>query len=268
MAQSAVTVTPPSPTPPTNFQFCGVTGPNPPNYTKATYANPVSSPPPYFDDGTGATALAFAANKAALAGGTGATSGGTENSYPGTDTAPFDTPNMIGAVPAPTSIAHEGAGLEAAVTQSYATGVLVPGDASTYTVSTSPAFTAGDPGGKLRTFGVTPALTPGTLPMPNQTHASSLSPATNPTLASIAPTTAVSGASGTDSIVGTGTNFTPQSVMWVQHGTLPPVAVPTTVTSATSITGVVPKRTTAGASTIFVVTGGVVTTVTRALTYT
>jgi hypothetical protein len=39
MAQSALTVTPPCPTPPTNMAFCGVTGPNPPNLTKTTYAN-------------------------------------------------------------------------------------------------------------------------------------------------------------------------------------------------------------------------------------
>src|SRR6187402_3973445 len=101
MAQSALTVTPPSPTPPTNLSSTGATGPNPPNYTKATYAdwldNPKfdTAPPPFFDDGVPAFAvdgsfsswnevsksptmlasrLTFAAATAALASGTGATS--------------------------------------------------------------------------------------------------------------------------------------------------------------------------------------------------
>ena len=34
MAQSALTVTPPNPTPPTNMSCTGATPPNPPNYTK------------------------------------------------------------------------------------------------------------------------------------------------------------------------------------------------------------------------------------------
>ena len=38
MAQSALTVTPPNPTPPTNLSTTGATPPNPTNYTKLTYA--------------------------------------------------------------------------------------------------------------------------------------------------------------------------------------------------------------------------------------
>jgi len=85
MAQSALTVTPPSPTPPTNMSCTGATPPNVPNYTKLTYANYngggampayVTNPPPYFDDGTAGALHTFAANTAALASGTGATSGG------------------------------------------------------------------------------------------------------------------------------------------------------------------------------------------------
>ena len=41
-----------------------------------------------------------------------------------------------------------------------------------------------------------------------------MSPATNPALASITPTTAASGASGTQLITCTGTNFTPGCRIW------------------------------------------------------
>lgn len=286
MAQSATTVTPPSPTPPTNFAFVGATGPNPPNLTKATYADWLdntkfdSAPPPYFDDAAGGVGsrVAFAANTAALASGTGATSGGTENTYPGTDTAPFDTPNCVGAVPASSSVAHEGAGLEAAATQTYAAGILVPGVRATYLPLEAGAWTEGDPGGPLKTNGVTPALPTSSdaynkFPRPNAQHASSLSPLTNPALASISPTTATAGASGTDTITFTGTNFTPQSVVWVHHVAIAgavPRACATTFVSATSLTAAVPKRPTAApASTlVWVVTGGVVETVTKLLAYT
>src|SRR6185436_14076793 len=89
MAQSALTVTPPSPTPPTNMSFTGATPPNPPNFTKLTYADWLdntrfdTNPPPYFDDGAAGGLFAFATNTAALASGSGGTAGGTEGSYPG-----------------------------------------------------------------------------------------------------------------------------------------------------------------------------------------
>lgn len=260
MAQNTMTVTPPNPTPPTNMSFTGVTGPNPTNYTKNTYTNPVANPPPYFDDGAaGASVLnavtAFAAQTAALAGGTGVTSGGTENSYPGTDTAPFDTPNRIGAVPASTSVGAEGTGIETALTQSYAAGVLVPGDASTYTVAQTPAWAAGDPGGKLRMAGVSPALTPGTMPQPNMTHASTLSPAALPTVTTFVPATntVVSGA-GTMSLQVNGTGFTPQTVIWVNGA---PVVTNYVSSVRVDCTGV-PKRPTAGTYPVIAVNGGVV----------
>jgi hypothetical protein len=97
---------------------------------------------------------------------------------------------------------------------------------------------------------------------PNGQHASSLSPTTNPALASISPTTAVSGASGTDTITCTGTNFTRQSVVYANG-----VAMPTTFVSPTSITAAVRKKTSAGTWPITVVTGGVVTTASQTLTY-
>src|SRR5262245_54424678 len=164
MAQSAITVTPPSPTPPTNFSSTGASGPNPPNFTKNTYndpknysaTNPKDFPPPYFDDGSAGALTTFAANTAALASGSGATAGGTEGTYPGA---------ANGVVPASSSVAYDGAGTEVAVT--------APGsraECPTVAVSCLGNFTAN----------------------PNQQHASSLSPATNPTLTSITPGTTVS----------------------------------------------------------------------------
>jgi hypothetical protein len=247
-----------------------VTGPNPPNYTQTNYANPFDmdvngrpdqtlpgvgvnpNPPPYFDDGTAGVLQTFATNTAALAGGTGATSGGTEGTYPGGTVTAGDPP-WRGAVPASTSVAHEGAGSEVSV--------LAPGNRSY-------SYVGGSTLDMSMSASVGPALAANTMPTPNASHASSLSPATNPALASIAPTTAVSGASGTDTITFTGTNFTKQSVVWVQHGTLTPVKVATTFVSATSLTAPVPKRTAAGATTVWVVTGGAVETVTKPITYT
>jgi hypothetical protein len=265
MAQSALTVTAPNPTPPTNFGFTGVTGPNPPNFTKASYANPFNltainspvlytdgrpqspygvnqTPPPYYDDGTAGATATFAANVAALASGTGATSGGTENTYPGTGTPPFG-PGMVGAVPASTSVAHEGAGTETLFTQSYNPAVLVP-------------IT-------LTAVGCGPALTAGVMPVPNQSHASSLSPATNPALTSITPGSTVSGV-GTTTLTCTGTNFTRLSVIYVNG-----VAQPTTFASSTSLTSAaVTKKTSAGPWPVVVITGGVVTTAAQTWTFT
>jgi len=238
MAQSALTVTPPSPTPPTNMSFTGATGPNPPNYTKNTYndpknwdwRNPKDFPPPYFDDGTAGALHTFAANTAALASGSGATAGGTEGTYPGAS---------AGAVPASTSVAHEAAGSEVTVLAAGNIQHTYPG-AVTLDMS--------------RSASVGPAATQATRDAgPNASHASSLSPATNPTLTSVA--NAVSGA-GTTPCVATGTNFTRQSVIYVNG-----VAQTTTFTSSTSITApTAPKRATAGTVPVYVVTGGVVQT--------
>lgn len=265
MAQSATTVTPPGPTPPTNYPCTGARPPNPPNYTRQTYTNPVANAPPYFDDGieagsteatkphsineanTPGNRLVFAAPTSALASGTTAAdnntgttpgtvvtaAGGTGfnsvyGSYPGT---------VNGAVPASTSVAAEGAGTELSVTS--------PGsraECPTIAVSTGPTLPA-------------PSVLGGPV-APNQTHASSLSPATNPALASITPTTAVSGPSGTVALTAvTGTNFTPQSIVYANG-----VAIPTVYVSATSLTATMPKKTSAGTWPITVVTGGVTTT--------
>lgn len=273
MAQSGTTVTSSSPTPPTNFGFAGGTPPSiVPNYTKTTYAdtknwgatNPITSPPPFADDGTAGVLQTFATNTSALASGSADTAGGTGNptgstagtpgTYPGGTLAISGDPPWRGTVPASTSLAHEGSGTEVTVT--------APGNIS-YSYPGSVTLDMG------RSASCGPTLTPGTMPIPNALHASTLSPATNPALASISPTTATSGASGTDTVTFTGTNFTKQSVAWVLHGNVTtPVQLTTTFVSATSLTAPVPKRTAAGASTVYVITGGAVVTTTKTITYT
>lgn len=255
MAQSALTVTPPNPTPPTNFACTGVTGPNPPNFTKNTYndpknwsaTNPKDFPPPYFDDGSAGTGTAFAANTAALASGSGATAGGTENTYPGIGGLTPPAPNMGGAVPASTSVAHEGAGSEVVVTQSYPATILNPAG-PLVTVSCLGNFT-----------GVATAA--GVINSPNATHASSLSPAVNPTLTTATPSTP-SGV-GNATVTATGVGFTRQSVIWVNG-----IPYPTTFVSSTSLTASAPKRATAGTLPVNVVTGGAVTTASQNWTFT
>jgi len=243
MAQSALTVTPPNPTPPTNMTFVGATPPNPPNYTKTTYndltnwgGNTPTSPPPYYDDGAAGPLTAFAANKAALASGSGASAGGTEGTYPGAAGVTPPNVNFNGAVPASTSVPHEAAGTEVVVT--------------------SPGSNANFPTAQVSVLGSYTAT-------PNRDHASSLSPGTNAALTSITPGSSVSGV-GTTTLGATGTNFTKQSVIWVNG-----VAQTTTFNSATSLTApAVTKKTSAGPWPVTVVTGGVVVTAPQTWTFT
>ena len=223
MAQSPLTVTPPSPTPPTNMSFTGATPPNPPNLTKNTYADNADNtifntyPPPYFDDGAAGALITFAANTAALASGTGATAGGTENSYPGA---------AGGVVPASTSVAHEGAGTEVAVT--------APGSRAE-----CPTVAVSDLGNYTTS--------------PNASHASYL---TGTAGVGTPTTSAASGASnvagpGTTLLTVTGTNFNRSSVVYVNG-----VAQTTNYVSATSLTVTnAPKKATAGTVPVTVVNG-------------
>ena len=245
MAQSALTVTPPSPTPPTNMSCTGATPPNVPNFTKATYADWLdntkfdSAPPPYFDDGAAGAVGLFAANTAALASGTGATSGGTENTYPGASG---------GAVPASTSVPHEAAGTETSVTATGNIAYTYPGGG---TQDTS------------KMYGVGPALTAASIAAgPNASHASTLSPTTAPTLSGASGASNVSGV-GTTTLTATGTGFNRQSVIW-SNG----IAYPTTFVSATSLTCTAPKKATAGTLPVKVVTGGAIETATVNWTFT
>jgi hypothetical protein len=94
-------------------------------------------------------------------------------------------------------------------------------------------------------------LTPGTMPVPNQLAASSLSPAANPTLTSLSAGGASGGGNAT--CTATGTNFTKQSVLNING-----INYPTTFVSSTSLTAVAPKKATAGSLPVYVITGGVV----------
>ena len=257
MAQSALTVTPPSPTPPTNMSCTGATSPNPPNYTKTQYANLFNmdangrpqapygvnpNPPPYFDDGTAGSLILFAANTSALASGSGATAGGTEGSYPGA---------AAGAVPASTSVAHEAAGTETSSTWGSAAWP-----------TTAPANVL-NPAGTPTMVGVGPALTAASIALgPNGSHASTLSPATNPALSSVGVASSVSG-TGTTLLTCTGTNFVQGCRIWVNN-----VEKPTTWVSATSLTSTIDKKREAGTWPVDVKLGGVAVPSTRTLTWT
>ena len=273
MAQSALTVTPPNPSPPSNFGSTGVSGPNPPNFQRQNYANPFNlnasgqpqapygvnpNPPPYYDDGTAGSGLVFAANVAALTAGTSANDTGTgttistaatgaggsgvnsvAGTYAGAGTPATSLPYNVGPVPASTSVAAEGAGTEVAVTQTYSASIYNPAG-PLVTTSTLGSYTQN----------------------PNRDHASSLSPTTNPTLTTIAPTTAVSGTGTTALTAVTGVGFNKQSVVYANG-----VAIPTVFVNSTTLTATMPKKATAGTWPITVVTGGAVTTTAQTFTW-
>jgi hypothetical protein len=227
--------------------FTGATGPNPPNYTKATYADWQdntkfdTAPPPYFDDGAAGPVGTFAANVAALASGTGATSGGTENSYPGT---------VGGAVPASTSIPHEAAGTETSVTN--------PGNIThTYVVGTMDTS---------KMYGAGPALPARTVANaglhanPNTTHSSSdsVAPAVAPTITGLLPVAPVS-TGGTEVLTVNGTGFRNGAVVLIDG-----VAYNTQYNSPTQLKVLTaPKRTTAGNRAITVRVGATTTAATN-----
>jgi len=193
MAQSAITVTPPNPTPPTNMAtFLGTTPPTAPAQTVV-------------DDGAALAVTLFAANRASV------------------DQANFP------------SLPHEAAGTEVIVTAPGSVAV-----APTVSVSVLGAYTT----------------------EPNRQHASSLTPATASTVASITPTTAAAGA-GTQLITVTGTGFTPNSRIWANNQERT-----TTYVSATSLTTTVPKSPTATTWPIDVKLGGVAAPSTRTFTWT
>jgi hypothetical protein len=197
MSQSALTVTPENPTPPTNLSCVGTTPPTDPAQA-------------YADDGytsPGANTTVFAVKTAAAGSGT--------------------------------SVDAEGRGTETSSTMTYSSGIMLGATGATVMVGTTAAYTT----------------------TPNASHASTLSPATNPTLTTATPTTA-SGA-GNATVTATGTGFTRQSVIWVNE-----IPYPTTFVSATSLTASAPKKATSGTLPVRVVTGGVVTTASQNWTFT
>lgn len=186
MAQSAVTVTPPNPTPPTNFAsvFLGTTPPTAPTQT-------------VIDDGTAGTVTVFAAKRTSV----------DNTGFPSVDS--------------------EGLGTETLYT--------APGsraECPTVSVSCLGAYTT----------------------TPNAQHASSLSPGPA-TITTLAPQSVASGV-GTSALTVTGTNFTKQSVVYVNG-----VAQTTVYVSPTSLTvAAAPKKATAGSLPVTVVTAGTVAT--------
>jgi len=214
MAQSALTVTPENPTPPTNLSFVGATPPLDPAQAAA-------------DDGIALTIP--------NSGNLGAANGATLNE-------PSGNRNVFAAKTAAagsgTSVDAEGKGAETLFTQTYPATVYAPitltmdGAGAVYTTS------------------------------PNRDHASSLSPATNPTLSSISPTTSVHG-TGAITMTATGVGFTPQSKIVING-----VAQKTTFVSSTSLTCTATPPAAAGAIPVTVVTGGVVTTAAQTWTIT
>jgi IPT/TIG domain len=134
------------------------------------------------------------------------------------------------------SLDAEGKGTEVAVTQTYSASVYNPAG-PLVTVSTGPVQTAA-------------TIAAG----PNATHASSLSPAANPTLTSISPTTSVHGTAAI-TMTATGVGFTKQSKI-----ALAGVPQTTTYVSSTSLTCLATPPATAGTVAVVVLTGGVVQT--------
>jgi hypothetical protein len=255
MAQSALTVTTPNPTPPTNFGNTGATPPNPPNYTKLTYADWQdntkfdTTPPPYYDDGAAGAGATFTANVAALASGSADTAGGTGNPTGSTAGTPGTWPGVAnGTVPASTSVAHEGAGTETLFTQTYSSAILAPVVLTTVGCGPNLVKATTDAGAPVS---------------PNTTHASTMSPVTNPALVSIAPTTLASAPTGTQLITATGTNFVPGCRIWHDG-----VEQSTTFVSATSLTATVKKRPFAGIAPVVVKLGGLQMGVSAPFTWT
>jgi hypothetical protein len=190
--QSAITVTPENPTPPTNFSFLGTTPPTSPSQLAV-------------DDGAAGTLTVFATKLASV------------------DNANFP------------SVDHEGKGTEVTV--------VAPGSRVE-----APTVSFSDLGNYTTT--------------PNQQHASSLSPATNPTLASLTPATAASG-SGTQGLTVTGTGFTPGCRIWVNNQERT-----TTFVNATSLSTTFPKSGAAGVWRVEVKLGGVAVPTAQNFTWT
>lgn len=240
MAQSALTVTTPNPTPPTNLVNTGTTGPNPATFDPTVYVQattgdvhyPRPNLAPFYDDGI----IATVPNSTTA----GANNGATLNDPAGTITA-FAAKKAALAVGG-TSVDHEGLGDNNAV-------VTAPGsrtECPTQMFSCGPAATAA-----TRAAG------------PNSSHASTLSPQTNPALVSISPTTLASASSGTQVITCTGTGFVPGCRIWHDN-----VEQTTTFVSATSLTATVNKKPNPGAVLVSVKLGGTIMGATPTFTWT
>jgi hypothetical protein len=225
MAQSALTVTPESPTPPTNISTIGLWPPNPLNWNTSVLGPPyVPTNAPYFDDGIAAATP--------NAGSSAAANGNTLNEPSGTRTAFIAAHALVNDSPGVTSVAHEGLGDNNAV-------VTAPGSR---TECPTQSFSCG------------PAQTAGVLATPNASHASNLSGSTVPTITgNPAPNNSASG-TGFVTMTLTGTGYTRASVVLIDG-----VPQTTQYVSATSLTVTnAPKRLTAGTRSVVVSNNGVV----------
>jgi IPT/TIG domain len=221
MAQSALTVTPPNPTPPTNLSTVGNTPPLDPAQAAADDGIPVAVPnsrllTPVVDasyNEPSPNKFVFAAKTAAA--------------------------NTASAPGAGMSVDNEGKGTETLVTIAY-----------------TPPYSGGTAHQSLYTVGAGPTETAATRAAgPNAGHASSLTPTTplTPTLTSVTAASNVSG-SGYSTLTATGTNFKRDAVMNVNGQNYQ-----TTYVSPTSLTCFALKRTTAGTLPVNVTSGGITT---------
>jgi hypothetical protein len=228
MAQNALTVTNPNPTPPTNFVNSGSTPPNP-----ATWAANVTDPPtnwlnaPFYDDGP-ARALPCA------------TLGGSNSSTINEDSSVTTWPTAItfaakkaALAVGGTSVDHEQLGAETSVTAT----------------SSNPSNL-----GQLKMVGVGPAMTAAIRAAgPNASHASSLSPTTPLTPTTVATPSAPNNVANGGAVVLTvpGTNFDRTSIVNING-----VPQNTNYVSSTSLTVTnAVKRTSAGTYPITVTNG-------------
>jgi len=223
MAQSALTVTPPNPTPPTNLSSIGITPPDPGTYLAAVYGTDLHYPtaPPVFDDGVANTFPVISQNEGGGVNGTTVPSVvGNTKVFAGAHAVVADSTGL-------TSAAAEGAGTELAVT------AAVPNPS---------------PAGQLVMVSTGLTLTPGTMPVPNATHASTLSGSAVPTLSAASGASNVAGP-GTTLLTVTGTNYNRGSVV-ILNG----IPQQTNYVSATSLTVTnALKKQAAGAGTLPVI---------------
>ena len=168
---------------------------------------------------------------------TGATAGGTEGSYPG---------GANGAVPAATSVPHEGAGTEVVVTNTYTTGTSGTGSGAI-------GVSAAPPLQMVSCLGAYTAT-------PNASHASSqdTAPAAAPTITGLLPA-APTATGGDTQLTVNGTNFRNGAVV-----NLAGVPQQTTYVSPTQLkVNNAAKRSTAGTTAVTVRVGSTTTAATN-----
>jgi hypothetical protein len=245
MAQNALTATPPNPTPPTNLSSIGLSPPDPLTYLANVYSdpknwsatNPKDFPPPFFDDGVANTYPVISQNEG------GGVNGTTVPSVVGNTKVFAAAHALVADSTGAATATAEGSGTELAVT------AAVPNPS---------------PAGQLVMVSTGLTLTPGTLPTPNATHASTLSGSAVPTLTGASGASNVAGP-GTTLLTATGTNYNRGSVINISG-----VPQQTNYVSATSLTVTNAwKKQTAGAGTLPVtVTSNGITTAPQNWTFT